>query len=115
EIGADAPHVLIYPEIGMDPMAARLAALRLAPVQCSSWGHPQTSGYPTIDHFLSSAAMEAEGADAFYSERLVRLPGLSTAYTPLPGAPAVVGRADLGLREDAVVYWCGQSLQKHLP
>jgi predicted O-linked N-acetylglucosamine transferase (SPINDLY family) len=115
KIAADAPHVLIYPEIGMDPTAGRLAALRLAPVQCSSWGHPETSGYPTVDHFLSSAAMEPEGAEALYSERLVRLPGLSTAYTPLPACTAAVTRADLGLRDDAVVYWCAQSLQKHLP
>jgi predicted O-linked N-acetylglucosamine transferase (SPINDLY family) len=115
DIAADAPHVLIYPEIGMDPMAARLAALRLAPVQCSSWGHPETSGYPTIDHFLSSAAMEPEDSHAFYSERLLRLPGLSTAYTPLPASSAAVSRSEIGLRDDAVVYWCGQSLQKHLP
>jgi predicted O-linked N-acetylglucosamine transferase (SPINDLY family) len=84
-------------------------------VQCSSWGHPETSGYPTVDHFLSSAAMEPEGAEVLYSERLVRLPGLSTAYTPLPAWSATVSRADLSLREDAVVYWCGQSMQKHLP
>ena len=37
---SDAPHVLIYSEVGMDPMAARLAAQRLAPVQCNSSGHP---------------------------------------------------------------------------
>jgi predicted O-linked N-acetylglucosamine transferase (SPINDLY family) len=115
EIAADAPHVLIYPEIGMDPMAGRLGALRLAPVQCVSWGHPETSGYPTLDAYLSSDAMEPEGAEAAYSERLVRLPGLSTAYAPLSISPAPLRRADLGLRDGAVVYWCGQSLQKHLP
>ncbi|HEY4031817.1 MAG TPA: tetratricopeptide repeat protein [Caulobacteraceae bacterium] len=115
EIAADAPHVLIYPEVGMDPMAGRLAALRLAPTQCSSWGHPVTSGYPTLDAYLSSEAMEPEGAEIAYSERLVRLPGLSTAYTPLPDSIAPLDRADLGLRDGAVVYWCGQSLQKHLP
>jgi predicted O-linked N-acetylglucosamine transferase (SPINDLY family) len=115
EIATDAPHVLIYPEIGMDPMAGRLGALKLAPAQCASWGHPETSGYPTLDVFLSSAAMEPPGADAGYSERLVRLPGLSTAYTPLPADGAALRRADLGLRDGAIVYWCGQSLQKHLP
>ena len=115
EIAADAPHVLIYPEIGMDPMAGRLGALRLAPVQCASWGHPQTTGYPTLDVYLSSDAMEPEGAEAAYSERLLRLPGLSTAYEPLPAAFAPLRRADLGLRGEAIVYWCGQSLQKHLP
>ena len=115
EIAADAPHVLIYPEIGMDPMAGRLGALRLAPVQCASWGHPETTGYPTLDAYLSSAAMEPKGAQDAYSERLVRLPGLSTAYAPLPSSNAAVARADLGLRDGAVIYWCGQSLQKHMP
>ena len=115
EIAADAPHVLIYPEIGMDPMAGRLGALRLAPRQGVSWGHPETSGYPTLDFYLSSAAMEPEGAETAYSERLVRIPGLSAAYTPLPVSDAALSRADLGLRPGAIVYWCGQSLQKHLP
>ena len=36
----------------------RLAALRLAPLQCAGWGHPVTSGHPTIDVFFSSAVME---------------------------------------------------------
>jgi protein O-GlcNAc transferase len=107
--------VLIYPEIGMDPMAGRLGALRLAPSQCVSWGHPATSGYTTLDWYLSSAAMEPDGAAGAYSERLVRLPGLSTAYAPLPTQAVALRRTDLGLREDAIVYWCGQSLQKHLP
>jgi predicted O-linked N-acetylglucosamine transferase (SPINDLY family) len=66
-IQADAPHVLIYPEIGMDPTTARLAALRLAPLQLAAWGHPSTTGLPTIDYFLSSELMEPEGGAAFYS------------------------------------------------
>jgi protein O-GlcNAc transferase len=32
----DRLHVLIYPEIGMDPTTVRLASLRLAPIQCTS-------------------------------------------------------------------------------
>jgi predicted O-linked N-acetylglucosamine transferase (SPINDLY family) len=114
-IAADAPHVLIYPEVGMDPTTPRLAAQRLAPVQCASWGHPDTTGLPTIDLYLSSALMEPEGAEASYTERLVRLPGLGVWLEP-PAAPAVpASRASLGLREDAVVFWCGQFLPKYLP
>ncbi len=112
---ADAPHVLIYPEIGMDPLSARLAAQRLAPVQCTSWGHPITSGFPTLDYFLSSDAMEPSGADEHYTEELVRLPNLSIYYEPLAVEPAALTRTDFGLRADAVVYWCGQALIKYLP
>ena len=115
EIAGDAPHVLLFPEIGMDKVSAQLAAMRLAPVQCTSWGHPVTSGFPTIDYFLSSDLMEPPEADAHYSERLVRLPNLSIHYEPLDVLPPPMVRGELGLRSDAVVYWCAQSLPKYLP
>lgn len=112
---ADGPHVLIYPEIGMDPMAAQLAAQRLAPVQCCSWGHPETSGFPTIDYFLSSELMEPLNGQDHYSERLIRLPNLSTYYEPKDWRPVPMRRSELGLRPTATVYWSGQSLYKYLP
>jgi predicted O-linked N-acetylglucosamine transferase (SPINDLY family) len=112
---ADAPQVLIYPEIGMDPVAGALAALRLAPVQCNAIGHPITSGMKTIDYFLTSDLMEPEGTEDQYTEQLVRLPGLSVYYDPLEVPPLVLSRAELGLRAEATVYWCGQSLYKYLP
>ena len=115
EILADRPHILLYPDIGMDPGSAWLAAHRLAPTQCVTWGHPNTTGYPTIDYFLSSALMEPPEAEQHYTERLVRLPNLSIYYEPLDLPPLVLGREQLGLRPSAVVYWCGQSLFKYLP
>jgi protein O-GlcNAc transferase len=111
----DAPHVLIFPEIGMDKVSAQLAAQRLAAVQCCSWGHPVTSGFPTIDYFISSDLMEPAGAAAHYSEQLIRLPNLSIYYEPADLPPISIGREELGLRPDAVVYWCCQSLPKYLP
>ena len=80
EILDDAPHVLLFPEIGMDRLTAQLAGQRLASVQCCSWGHPVTSGFPTIDYFISSDLMEPANAAAHYSEQLVRLPNLSIYY-----------------------------------
>ena len=114
-IAADALHVLIYPEVGMDPIAAQLAGLRLAPVQCNSWGHPTTSGYPTLDHFLSSDLMEPDNADGHYSEHLVRLPGLSTMIDLAPSHAPVPSRRQLGLRPGSLLFWCGQSLYKYHP
>ena len=114
-IGGDAPHVLIYPEVGMDPAAALLAAQRLAPVQCNSWGHPDTSGLPTIDYYLSSALMELPEAQEHYTETLIRLPNLSIYYEPVAVEPAPLTRAELGLRAGATVFWCCQVLFKYLP
>jgi len=111
----DAPHVLIFPEIGMDKVSAQLAAQRLAAVQCVSWGHPVTSGFPTIDYFISSDLMEPVEAADHYSEKLVRLPGLSIYYEPSGVPPLEIDRSRLGLRPSAVVYWCCQSLPKYLP
>lgn len=111
----DAPHILIFPEVGMDKASAQLAAQRLAPVQCASWGHPVTTGFPTIDYFISSDLMEPESATDHYSEQLIRLPNLSIYYEPAEATPIAISRAELGLREDAVVYWCCQSLPKYLP
>jgi predicted O-linked N-acetylglucosamine transferase (SPINDLY family) len=114
-IRADRLHVLLIPGIGMDPLTTRLAALKLAPVQAASWGHPETSGLPSIDHFLSSALMEPPGADAHYTEKLIRLPNLSVAYATLPVEPAPVTRASFGIPAEANFYWCCQSLYKYLP
>jgi predicted O-linked N-acetylglucosamine transferase (SPINDLY family) len=98
-----APHVLIYPEVGMDPLSARLAALRLAPVQAASWGHPETTGLPTIDYYLSAEDFEPPEAQDYYTERLVALSRLGCHFerpasaadgTPLSlgddGAPLLV-------------------------
>ncbi len=108
-------HVLIYPEIGMDPITVRLASLRLSPVQCTSWGHPNTSGLPTIDYFLSSDLMEPPYAEHHYTEQLVRLPNLSICYTPTDVIPDETNREKLGLRPNSILYLCCQALYKYLP
>lgn len=111
----DRLHVLVYLDIGMEPDATILAGLRLAPVQCMTWGHPVTSGLPTIDYFLTSDLMEPEGADKHYRERLVRLPNISIAYEK-PNPPHVTQpRSFFKLRDDAVVYLSSQAIFKYLP
>ena len=74
-IAQDRPDIILYPEIGMDPVTVALGARRLAPIQGASWGHPITTGLPSIDFFLSGDALEPADADRHYRERLVRLPG----------------------------------------
>jgi len=112
---ADAPDVLIYPEVGMDATAGWLAAQRLAPTQCVAWGHPETSGLPTLDYFLTSAAMEPADGGEHYAEQLIRLPNLSIYYEPLEAQPIPLARSELGFRPDATLFWCAQSLYKYLP
>ncbi len=115
QIAADNLDVLIFPEIGQFPLTLRIAALRLAPVQCAGWATPQTSGLPTIDYFLSSELMEPDGADKHYCEELIRLPNLFSYYFPSTARPDKTRFADLEIRSDAVRYLCVQPPSKYLP
>ncbi|MBI1778094.1 MAG: hypothetical protein HYR63_22375 [Proteobacteria bacterium] len=106
---------LIYPDIGMDAFVYFLAFARLAPAQVTSWGHPDTTGIPNIDYFLSAADIEPEGAEAHYSERLIRLRSFPNHFTPPDRARRLTGRAAFGLPEDAILYGCAQNPVKFHP
>src|SRR5208337_622738 len=105
----------VYPGLLMEGLTLQLAAQRLAPVQCNSWGHPETSGMPTLDFFISSDLMEPDEASKHYSETLIRLPHLSVYYAEPRKTIVEKKRSEFGLRSDATVFWCGQSLFKYLP
>ncbi|CAN1212650.1 hypothetical protein TUMEXPCC7403_20765 [Tumidithrix helvetica PCC 7403] len=114
-ITADNLHILVFVDIGMYPHTTALAAMRLAPVQCTSWAHPVTSGLSTIDYFLSSELMEPQNAETHYTENLIRLPNLAISY-PKPILPErLKPRAHFHLPEAAILYFCSQSLYKYLP
>src|SRR5205085_2242181 len=107
--------LILYPDIGMDPFTYFLAFARLAPVQCTTWGHPVTTGIPAMDYFLSTDYFETEEAELHYSERLVRLkdaafPGCYSR-PELPLRPGSSVGFDRGRR----VYFCPQRLFKHHP
>jgi protein O-GlcNAc transferase len=111
----DHLHALIYPEIGMDPVTLRLASLRLAPVQCASLGHPDTTGLPTIDYYLSSELMEPPDGDAHYTEKLIRLQHLGFCYLPFEVPYKEVSRKSFRLRETSTLYLCSHALFTYLP
>ena len=112
-IAGDRLHALIYPEIGMETTAVRLAALRLAPLQAMTCGHPVTSGLPTLDWFLSGELIEPPDGDAHYTEKLLRLPNLSIYYRPVPQSGGKMSRAEMGLAESDPIYICCQTLYKY--
>lgn len=107
--------VLLYPDIGMEPLSYFLAFSRLAPVQCAMLGHPVTTGIRNVDYFLSSAWFEAPGAEAHYTERLVALDALPV-YIERPALPRQPRtRGELGLPEDRTLYACPMMLHKFHP
>lgn len=112
-----APDVLFYTDVGMDPGTYALAMSRLAPVQCTTWGHPVTTGLPTMDYFVSAEALETgPEAQAHYTERLVRLPHLAVRYDRPPDPGPLAGRGAFpALPPDRRWYACPQSLFKLHP
>lgn len=109
--------VLFYQDIGMEPLSYYLAFSRLAPVQCVSFGHPDTTGIPNMDWFVSSTLYEPADADEHYSERLFQLEQCGTlAYYYRPQRPAgSPGRVELGIPADKNIYLCPQTLFKLHP
>lgn len=96
--------VLIYTDIGMDPLTYMLAGLRLAPVQCAMVGHGTTSGLATMDYYLSGDFEPANG-EKYYIEKLIRLPHLGAAQYPPPFADDIpITRKDWKIPEEAVVF-----------
>ena len=114
-IGLMELDILFFADIGMDVRTYFLAFARMAPVQCMTWGHPDTSGIPNMDYFLSSGVIEPAGASAHYSEELQLLPSPPTCY-PRPDIPGTLkSRTDLGLPDDKTLYLCPQSAIKFHP
>jgi protein O-GlcNAc transferase len=114
KIAEERLDVLYYTDIGMDPVTYYLAFARLAPVQCVTWGHPNTTGLPTMDYFLSARDLDPEDGDKQYTERLVRMAELNTYFYPLPSVPHRP-RSYFGLEENVHLYACPQSLFKFHP
>ncbi|HOB01275.1 MAG TPA: tetratricopeptide repeat protein [Casimicrobium huifangae] len=115
-IAAAGLDLLIYPEIGMEALTYYLAHARLARVQWNTLGHPCTSGLPAIDTYVSYAALEPVGNERFYSESLLRLPGLPFPDYPAEPLPARLrDRTALGFGGGGPLLICPQSLFKLMP
>jgi predicted O-linked N-acetylglucosamine transferase (SPINDLY family) len=106
--------VLLFADVGMNATTYALALSRMAPVQCVTWGHPVTTGNPSMDYFVSGVHLETAESDAHYTERLVRLANLGTYYY----RPRLEGRRtreSFGLDAARHVYLCPQTLFKLHP
>jgi protein O-GlcNAc transferase len=106
---------LIFPEVGMDADTLALATLRLAPRQFASWGHPESTGMPTIDYYLSADGFEPPDADTHYTEQLIRLPNLGVHYQPYAVTPAPVDFAQYAIPDDVPVFICPGTPFKYRP
>ena len=104
--------VLFFTDIGMNLMTTYLACSRFAPVQVTGWGVPQTSGMPMIDYYISGDLVESHESDIFYSEQLIRVPGLPCCYLSDHLSYESRSREYFFLPEDAPLIGCPQNLWK---
>ncbi|KAA8498090.1 putative UDP-N-acetylglucosamine--peptide N-acetylglucosaminyltransferase [Porphyridium purpureum] len=64
-------------------------ALRVAPVQITWIGYPNTTGLSSIDYRVTDAVVDPIDTPQLFSERLYRLPRSFLCYTPMADAPEV--------------------------
>lgn len=107
--------VLLYPEVGMDSMTLKLASMRLAPIQIASWGHPETTGLPTIDYYLSADLLEPENSEHLYVEKLFKLPNLGCCIKKHEPLPSTANLEDLGIAAEQPLFVCPGTPFKYQP
>jgi len=92
---------------------SRLGALgrRLAPVQASYLGYPNTTGLPSIDFRLVDALTDPPGSDHLATETLLRLRRCFVCHLKDPRFPSPISRS--GGR--AITFGCFNSLAKVTP
>ena len=123
--------ILVYLEIGMEPLPYFLAFARLAPVQMSTWCYVATSGLEdTVDYFVSAEHLEAppQGGISGFTEQVVRFyhsPWLlgqghtakgEDRYAALIAAESTLTSKDqLGMPNSAPLLVCAQEAFKYHP
>jgi hypothetical protein len=80
QILARKPALVFYLGVGMVPQVIGLASLRLAPIQCVSFGHTATTMSPTMDYFILPE--DFVGSRAVFSEKVLALPKAAMPFQP---------------------------------
>lgn len=110
KVKEDKLHGLYFSRIGQSSLVTRLALLRLAPIQMAGLCSLFTTGFKSIDYFLSGTNLEGDSSDSYYSEKLIRLSGLGACFDQ---SSLYRGqRKELGI-EGVKILVC-QPLDKHL-
>jgi hypothetical protein len=76
------PAVILYLGVGMVAQVIALASLRLAPVQCVSFGHAATTMSEVMDYFI--VPEDFAGATHTFSEKVLKLPKAAMPFAPRP-------------------------------
>lgn len=79
---ARRPTLILYLGVGMVSQVIALSSLRLAPVQCVSFGHTATTRSEVMDYFILPE--DLAGAAETFSEKVLRVPKAAMPFAPRP-------------------------------
>lgn len=82
--------VLVFADIGMEPLSGALASTDLAPRQIALSGHPDTTGIARLDGYVTCPRFEPAGFREHYSE-----PTIDAEFWPLDYVVSTTDRATL--------------------
>lgn len=121
-------NIIFYPDLGMLQAQTLLAHSRLAPIQCVTWGHSDTSGLSrqVMDYYITSQYFEnidnLDSVKKNYTEKPILLPSLGTFYySPRELIDTyfkpsfeqfMISKEGFGFPKDAIVIGCLQSFYK---
>ena len=107
--------ILYYWEVGTDSVNYFLPFFRLAPIQCTGWGWPVTSGIAEMDYFCPASTLRLRKAIRAIASGWCGFSDCQLAFT-VPGAiGSDDGTGALGLSTDQHIYLCVQNLRKLHP
>jgi predicted O-linked N-acetylglucosamine transferase (SPINDLY family) len=83
-----------------------ILATRPAPVQLHYMSFPGTLGYDAVDGIIADEVVVPDGFEAFYHERVWRMPRCYFVNDGRRGLPTATTRCDAGVPDDALVFVC---------
>jgi len=95
-IAAQRPALILYLGVGMASAVIALASLRLAPIQCASFGHTASTMSLAIDYFILPE--DFVGSAECFSEMILAVPKAAMPFAPQPAPQAARRRVDGTIR-----------------
>ncbi len=114
QIRADEIDILIDLDSLTFDTICMVMAYKPAPVQLT-WLGWDASGIPAIDYFIVDPYVLPDDAQDYYQEKLWRLPQTYLAVNGFEVGIPTLKRQDLGIPDDAIVYFSSQSGYKRHP
>jgi protein O-GlcNAc transferase len=111
-VASDKTNVLIDLAGHTSVQSMAVFAKRAAPVQVSFLGYPGSTGVPNMDWLVGDSGVTPPEHDAFYSERVLRLPQTVFCYSPEEDYPL----PDFGkMAQRPLTFGCFNNIPKLTP